>query len=203
MVSGGPVDLGLLVAQLGHQRALLAVAVGEGLERQQAVEVQQPQLRDAAAGPDQQHEQAHRLLIAEAALGDRRAEQAGVRHDLPHGHVVEVAAVGGRAAALARLLAAAPQPRVLVGEPCPAWLAQALGGFVAVVGHERVELLDVAEHRGDRAVGERPALAGAAFAAALAQLAEEVQRQDAQLGRRGGQPRLVDAARCQEAAEHG
>ena len=108
MVSGGPVDLGLLVAQLGHQRALLAVAVGEGLERQQAVEVQQPQLGDPSAGADQQHQQPHRLLVADAALAGRGAEQPGVRGDLAHRHVVEVAAVGGRAAAHGGLLARPP-----------------------------------------------------------------------------------------------
>ena len=90
---------------------------------------------------------------------------------------------------------------MLVAHGEPARLAEALGGFVAVVGHERVELLDVAQQRGEGAVGQRPSPVAAAVLAAPAQLAEEVQREDAHLGGAGGQARLVDAALGEEAAE--
>jgi hypothetical protein len=72
-----------------------------------AVEVQQQQLACSSAGAGEQHNDPHRLLVADPALLGWDAEQVGVAHDLRHRVVVEVDVLVGQAR-WQRLLAWAP-----------------------------------------------------------------------------------------------
>lgn len=196
------VDLGLLKAQLRDDcfRARVVLGVWDAGDRQQAVEVQQQQLACPSAGAGEQHEDPHRLLIAEPALLGWGAEQAGVAHDLRHRVIVEVNVLV-RQTWRKRLLARAPQPGMLVSECLPAWFAQRACCRFLVIGHERVEPLDVIDRVADGPVGDQLAAIRAAARAALLDVREEFQRQQPQLGAVRAQARLVDPALGDELAE--
>ena len=80
---GSAVDLGLLVTEPGNERLRIVRGAGPGLmQRQQRIVVEHADLADPSSGACQQHQDAHRLLVTEPAVGGRCAEQPGAGHDL-------------------------------------------------------------------------------------------------------------------------
>ena len=90
---------------------------------------------------------------------------------------------------------------MLVAERLPARLAQRACRLFLVVGHERVEPLDVVDRMSDGPVGDQLAAIRAAARPALLDVREEVQRQQPQLGSVRTQTRLVDPVFGDEPAE--
>lgn len=121
-------------------------------------------------------------------------------HHLRHRVIVEEDVLV-RAARRERLLARSPQARMLIPERFPARITQRAGGLVLVVGHERVELLDVLDDVADRPAGKQLAAIGAAARAARLDVAEELKRQQPQVLAVLTQARLVDPALRDELAE--
>ena len=73
MVSGAPSILVLLVTEPAGGPGALAGAGAGRADREQRVAVEQADLADPPPGAGQQHQDAHRLLVAQPALGSRRA----------------------------------------------------------------------------------------------------------------------------------
>ncbi len=117
-------------------------------EREQRVTVEKADFADLPPGAGQQHEDPHGLLVAEPALGRQRAEHPGPGHDLSERVIVNDVTLAA-APALAGFLAAAEEHRMVRAQTHPAGFSQRDGGGVAVVVHERVELLDAGHQRGD------------------------------------------------------
>src|ERR1019366_1261612 len=96
------------------------------------------------------------------------------------------------------LLAVAPEARVLRPETPPATVAQRDGSLLLFVVHEPVKSLDPDHVVGDLRAGQRAALRRSALDLAALELAEEVEHQQAHLGRALAQPWVLDAAGGQE-----
>jgi hypothetical protein len=176
------------------------LVVRDAGDRQQAVEVQQQQLACSAAGAGEQHQDAHRLLVADSALLGCGAEQPGVTHDLRHRVIVEVDVLV-RQPWRERLLARAPQPRMLISQRLPARLAKRACRLLLVVDHERVEPFDVIEDVAHGAVPDQLAAVRATARAALLDVPKELQRQQPQLGAIRAKARLIEPTLGDELAE--
>ena len=204
---GSTVDLRLLVTELGDRCLGVAVARRIGLprgacgqQRQQRVAVQQADLADTTAQQRHQHGDPHGLLVTEPAVLDRSAEQVQSGHDLGHGVVVDDLTFES-GLLLAGQLTASVEPRVLRPESQPARFGQRTGRRVLVVGHEQVELFDIAGQTLHRS--RRQPLAGAASTGDPpgTQLTEEVQHEGAHLGGLTGQAGPLNLPAAQERVE--
>ena len=183
-------DLGLLVAQLGDE-PLLAGGARDAVEGQQRVAVQQQDLAQPAAGGRDQQQDPHRLLVPDAAVLDRLAEQLDVGHDPAHRGVVDdLALIDPRRNA--RLLAEPVEAGVNRAEPVPPLVRESAGRVVAMVEHEHVELLDVAHQRSDPLDAELPIVALALRGADRVEVAEVVEHQWADRERVLAQVGLID-----------
>jgi hypothetical protein len=187
----GAVDLGLLVAQPGHERVLVVGLVRQGRDRLDRIEVHHQDLVDPPAGEHRQQVAAHRLRVTEPGdlhllVSDEHRLGLVARHpddvevlDDPGQHVrLDVVAGPDRRPSPDEVVAVAPEAGVRVAQLQPARLVEQLGGLAAVVGHERVEAPDDRLQPPEPAVRERGAVAPRAE---LAQEREVAQRDAAQL----------------------
>ena len=85
---GRVADLGLLIAELGDE-PVVGVGARESGERQHRVSIDHQNLAESAAGGSDEHQDPHRLLVSEAALLGRVAEQLDPSHDPAHRRVID------------------------------------------------------------------------------------------------------------------
>ncbi len=90
---------------------------------------------------------------------------------------------------------------MLIAQRLPARLAERAGRFLLVIGHERVELLDVVHDVHNGPVGDQLAAVRPAARSSLLDVAQEVQRQQPELLAICAQARLIDATLGDELAE--
>ncbi len=159
VLSASPI-LVLLIAELGDE-PVVGVGARESGERQHRVSIDHQNLAESAAGGSDEHQDPHRLLVSEAALLGRVAEQLDPSHDPAHRRVVDdfclVDACGG-----AGLLGKPVEARVRGAEPLPALITERHSSVVSVVEYEHVELLDVGHQPVDPMRAELSPVAGPA-----------------------------------------